>query len=361
MSKIYILTLTALTCIKICDAQVNTPNGVAVPSSALFVYENAGFYTNAQLQADQNAIQNGIYGPSCVILANYSRQYNCHGYAWHVSTGGNQIGINQPTYGGVTPYVAGVNPSYVQGNYSGSQGKMRVRYSGDHSAVTTYDAGKFISKFGPGPLVKHNPTDVPPGYGVPSTYWTCNYAPPLTNVYLDGKLISGSFQNTIWGSHNMQIFWGLDPDTGPTFSSTAGSTVINNQSAGVVNFTFSGPSNNGGLSITFCGAPRHSFTFFKPSGAKMQVYPNPVEDDELITISSESREDIQAVNLDNKVNKIIKISLLDDRQRIVQDYSPNAEGNLTTLKLSAGLTGTYFLKATFEDGTVQTRRILVEK
>ncbi len=73
-------------------------------------------------------------------------------------------------------HVAGVNPSYTQTNYNSTIGKLRIRYSGDHSAVTTYD-GKFISKWGPGPLVKHNALDVPPGYGNPSTCWTCKYAP----------------------------------------------------------------------------------------------------------------------------------------------------------------------------------------
>lgn len=342
-----------------CNGQVNTPNGVPVPANALFVY-SAVKYTDAQLQSEQNNIQNGAYGGSCIILSGYSRNYNCHGYAWHVSTGGAQTCIDQVFFGGVTPYVAGVNPSYSQTNYNSTIGKLRVRYSGDHSAVTTYD-GKFISKFGPGPLVKHNALDVPPGYGNPSSCWTCNYAPPLTSVYLDGKLISGSFQNTTWGSHNMQIFWGLDPDTGPTFSPTAGSTIINNQSSGTVNFTFNGPSNNGGLSIAFCGAPRYSFTFFKPSGAKMQVYPNPAQEDEVITISSESPDELHAVNLDEQTNKLIKVSLLDDRQRVIQDYLPNAEGNLTTVKMKAGLKGTYFLKATFEDGTVQTKRLWIAK
>lgn len=361
MNKFYIVALLAVACTRVCNAQVNTPTGVQVPPAALFVYDNINQYTNPQLQAFQNQVQNGTFGSSCIVLSDYSRQYNCHGYAWHVSTGGNQIGINQPTYGGVTPYVAGVNPSYVQGNYSGSQGKMRVRYSGDHSAVTTYDAGKFISKFGPGPLVKHNPTDVPPGYGVPSTYWTCNYAPPLTSVYLDGKLISGSFQNTTWGAHNMQIFWGLDPDTGPTFSSTAGSTIVNNQNSGTVNFTFNGPSNNGGVSIAFCGTPRYSFTFFKPSGAKMQVYPNPIQNEGIISVLSDSQEDIRAVNLDGQTNKMIKLSLLDERQQVVQDYLPDAERSEMTVKLKAGLKGAYFLKATFEDGTVQTKRVLIEK
>lgn len=358
MIKIYIAALLAHMCIQMCKAQVNTPNGVQVPSVALFTYDNVGQYTNSQLQVLQDQVQNGTFGPSCTILSNYSRQYNCHGYAWHVSTGGNQIGI-RADLGGVTPYVSGANASYTQTNYNSTKGKVRVRYSGDHSAVTTYD-GMFISKWGAGPLVKHNALDVPPGYGNPSTCWTCKYAPPLTSVYLDGNLISGSFQNTAWGSHNMQIFWGLDPDTGPTFSSTAGSTIINNQSSGTVNFTFNGPSNNGGLSIAFCGAPRYSFTFFKPSGSKMQVYPNPAQGDEVITISLESQEDIQAVNLDSKVNSLTKISLLDEKQRIVQNYLPNAQGNLTIVKLNAGSKGTYFLKATFEDGTVQTKRILVE-
>jgi hypothetical protein len=341
------------------EAQVFTPNGVQLPAGSIGVYDNVTPNTNAELQAAQNAVQNGVYGASCVVMGSYSRQYNCHGYAWHVSTGGNQMVILSAP-GGVTPYVAGGNPSYTQTNYNSVNGKLRVRYTGDHSAVTTYD-GKFISKWGAGPLVKHNALDVPPGYGNPSTCWTCNYAPPLTSVYLDGKLISGSFQNTTWGSHNMQIFWGLDPDTGPVFSTTAGSTIINNQNSGTVNFTFNGPSNNGGLSIAFCGAPRYSFTFFKPNGAKMQVYPNPAQDDGIISISSDSREDIQALNLDNQVNKMIKLSLVDDRQRVVQDYLPDSEGDATTVKLKSGLKGAYFLKAIFEDGTVQTKRVLIEK
>lgn len=44
--------------------QVNTPNGVQVPSAALFVYENVFQYSNAQLQSLQNDIQNGVFGPS---------------------------------------------------------------------------------------------------------------------------------------------------------------------------------------------------------------------------------------------------------------------------------------------------------
>lgn len=340
------------------EAQVFTPNGVQVPPVALTVYDNLSPNTNAELQALQNAVQNGVYGASCLVIGNYSRQYNCHGYAWHVSTGGNQVVILSAP-GGVTPYVAGVNPSYKQTNYNSASGKLRVRYTGDHSAVTTYD-GMYISKWGAGPMVKHSALDVPPGYGNPSTCWTCNYTPPLTSVYLDGKLISASFQNTAWGSHNMQIFWGLDPDTGPAFSPTAGSTIINNQSSGTVNFTFNGPSNNGGLSIAFCGAPRHSFTFFKPSGAKMQIHPNPVQDHGVVTIST-AEENIHAVNLDYQANKMVSLRLLNERQQILQEYLPNGQDSATTIRFEPGLKGTFFLRATFEDGSVQTKRIVIGK
>jgi hypothetical protein len=127
-----------------------------------------------------------------------------------------------------------------------------------------------------------------------------------------------------------------------------------------VNFTFNGPSNNGGVSIAFCGAPRHSFTFFKPSGFKMQVYPNPADDEDIISISSDTQEDIQAVNLDGEANNIVKLSLLDDRHRIVQDYLPDTMHGPATTKLKAGLKGEYFLKATFEDGSSQIKRVLIK-
>ena len=134
-------------------------------------------------------MSNGAYGSSCVVISNYSRQYNCHGYAWHISTGGNQTAIFQyidygsyieNTYA-VEAYVSGNSPSYTQTSYN-NQGKLRVRYSGDHSAVTTFSSGLYLSKWGPGSVVRHSANDVPFGYGSPSTYWTCNYTPPLTGV-----------------------------------------------------------------------------------------------------------------------------------------------------------------------------------
>lgn len=301
------------------------------------------------------------------MLQGYSRQYNCHGYAWHVSTGGSQIAIDQPTYGGVTPYVSGSNPSYTQTSYSGSQAKLRVRYSGDHSAVTTAYSNLFISKWGPGPLVRHAPNDVSPGsggYGTPSTYWTCDYTPPLTSVYLDSSPVSGSFLPLSYVSHNMYIYYGLDPDTGPIFGSTASSTTITSQSGSSVNFNFSGPSNNGGLSIQFCGTYRHSFMFYKPSGARLGVFPNPAREEATIVISNQGldfQNDIVTINTEDGMNKMVRLHLMDGNNKMVGDYSTSIEGSRSTVRLDRGLKGVYYLKATFADGTVESKRILIEE
>ena len=93
----------------------------------------------------------------------------------------------------------------------------------------------------------------------------------------------------------------------------------------------------------------------------MQIYPNPVQDDGIVTISSNGEENIQAINLDNQANKMVGLSLLDDRQRVLQKFLPNTQENLTTIRLKAGLKGTYILRATFEDGSVETKRVLVEE
>ena len=159
----------------------------------------------------------------------------------------------------------------------------------------------------------------------------------------------------------MQIYWGLDPDTGPTFGSTAASTTINNQGAGGVNFTFSGPSNNGGLSISFCGTYRYSFTFFKQGGSRIGVFPNPAQDEATIVITgNDSQSDIVAINLDENVNKMVGLQLVNERNEFIKDYSSSIESNRSTIKLDQHLRGIYYLKATFSDGTTETKRVVIE-
>jgi hypothetical protein len=278
---------------------IYTPNGSQVPQNSIGTYPEEEWIGRCdyELQNFQDNLSNGAYGSSCVVISGYSRQYNCHGYAWHVSNGGSQTAIFQYIDHGsyventyvVEAYVSGNSPSYTQTSYN-NQGKLRVRYSGYHSAVTTYYPGLYLSKWGAGPLVRHNANDVPYSYGAPSTYWTCNYTPPLTEVYLDNSQISNHYAIPVsWDSHNFYVSYELDPDTPPNYQPTASSTTINSQNGYSANFSFSG-SNNGGLSISLCRAYRYSSLFYKPIGARIAVYPNPAIDQTTVELKSSDEE-----------------------------------------------------------------------
>ena len=102
---------------------IYTPNGTQVPQNSIGTYpEEEWLYTcDYQLQNIQDNVSNRVYGSSCAVISGYSRQYNCHGYAWHISTGGSQTAIFQyidhgsyieNTYA-VEAYVSGNSPSYT--------------------------------------------------------------------------------------------------------------------------------------------------------------------------------------------------------------------------------------------------------
>jgi hypothetical protein len=358
----YILLYVQMLIGSICIAQtVYTPNGSQVPSNALFTYDEDD-YSNCELQDGQDAISNGLFGSSCVVISGYSRQYNCHGYAWHVSTGGFQIAIRQPNgYEGVTPYVSGNSPSYVQTSYN-NQGKLRVRYSGDHSAVTTYYPGLYLSKWGSNALVRHSANDVPYDYGSPSTYWTCNYTPPLYGVYLDNYQVSNNYAMPVsWGSHNFYVLYGLDPDTNPYYQSTSWSTTIDSQNGHSANFTFTG-NNHGGLSVSLCGTYRYSYLFFKPNGARIAVYPNPAVDETTVELKSSDEEQniVPVLDAEKSDVKITELILFDENNNVKKTYQmPSENENKGAIKFERNMRGTFYLKALFSDGTSQTKRLVI--
>jgi hypothetical protein len=371
--KIYIYVIMLLLVRYTSIAQtIYTPNGSQVPQNSIGTYPEEEFVLKTcdyQLQDLQDAVSNGLFGSSCVVIGGYSRQYNCHGYAWHVSTGGSQTAIFQyidygnyieNTYA-VEAYVAGNNPSYTQTSYN-NQGGLRVRYGGDHSAVTTYYPGLYLSKWGAGPLVRHSANDVPYGYGSPSTYWSCNYTPPLTSITLDYNSVPNfSAFPVSWGTHTLGISYGLTPDTPPYFQTTASSTVVNSQNGNSVNFTFSG-SNNGGMAVQMCGANRYSFIFYKPSGWRIAVYPNPSEDETTVELQSSNEEQYLVPVIDNKDSnvKIDDIILFDEFNNIKKSYKDIlAESNKTSIRFDKNLKGNYYLKVIFSDGTSQTKRIKI--
>ena len=113
--------------------------------------------------SDKNSIAQYVESSYDVtVVSEATRKYNCHGYAWHMSDG----------YASDSVWI-GVDNEFDENNYweddsyievsSGTTSGIRVAYdesTANHSAVV-YDASHYISKWGPWPLVIHDPNEVP--------------------------------------------------------------------------------------------------------------------------------------------------------------------------------------------------------
>lgn len=181
---------------------VYTPKGTLVPTYSYFTYS----YSQAQLDAFQDDVENGVYGSSCVVGSNSDNDYNCHGYAWNMyPLRGREVGLDDYSYNAVSTYIN--DGSYLTTQSTTLPGVI-VRYTGDHSAVVVNITNRFFSKWGAGPVVRHAPGDVPPAYSSPYAYYRCNFSSYLTSAQMDNGPISygssPSFQATT-GSHRIDV------------------------------------------------------------------------------------------------------------------------------------------------------------
>ncbi|MDR1582719.1 MAG: hypothetical protein LBS55_05585 [Prevotellaceae bacterium] len=102
---------------------------------------------------------------SADILDEASTSYNCHAYAWQLTEGHtNRVWINQIHNGNanLSKYWSGSNPCFMQSTETNTE--KIFYYAGDHSAVKSTVAGKYESKWGQLPLIRHAPTSVPDAY-----------------------------------------------------------------------------------------------------------------------------------------------------------------------------------------------------
>jgi hypothetical protein len=117
---------------------------------------------------------------SADILDEASTVYNCHAYAWHLTEGNtNKVWINQTDNGNANlSKYWGSNACFTLVSTT-SYDKI-FYYSGDHSAVkSTVVSGKYESKWGQLPLVRHAPTSVPSAYkGNERRYYMRNISGP---------------------------------------------------------------------------------------------------------------------------------------------------------------------------------------
>lgn len=82
--------------------------------------------------------------------------YNCHGYAWHVSEGGSDVWIGLAGY---DAYPEDVEDIYwTDGSYVETTEPYASKvsyYEDNHSAIQTSTQGVYRSKWGSGPLMQH--------------------------------------------------------------------------------------------------------------------------------------------------------------------------------------------------------------
>lgn len=131
-------------------AEIYTPNNSLV-TDTYFIDERLS-------EADKQAWQEYVEAtyPGAVILDEATSTYNCHGYAWHISEGGERVWLGvtdvdaEDIYWEDKSYVA-VDDDYTKISYA----------SDNHSAVAAAEEGWFVSKWGEGCLVKHQPANCP--------------------------------------------------------------------------------------------------------------------------------------------------------------------------------------------------------
>ncbi len=127
---------------------IYTPMGSLVPNT----YEMDQELSEGEI-ADENANVDSVY-TLATRLADATRKYNCHAYAWHVTQGGGNVWIGYSTTTAEDIYWQ--DGSYIE--QPGEANATKVSYVGslaDHSAVTTNQSGIHISKWAQGPLVRH--------------------------------------------------------------------------------------------------------------------------------------------------------------------------------------------------------------
>ncbi|MGC9385146.1 MAG: hypothetical protein ACP5D6_11155, partial [Kosmotogaceae bacterium] len=133
---------------------IRTPTGYG--HDAFELKPDTGYELSDPLKEDILDYCLEYYGNRIVFLSEATNTYNCHGYAWHISEGGDNVCLE-----GNVPYVnKGSFTSYVDTFYL-EHAKIAYPDTTDHSAIATDHQDTLISKWGNLPLFKHHIKDCP--------------------------------------------------------------------------------------------------------------------------------------------------------------------------------------------------------
>lgn len=93
--------------------------------------------------------------PNAVIIGQPTPTYNCHSYAWNISDNGCICWIDNTSSSCLYRYWT--NDKYCLSPFS-FMGVKILYYNSDHSAIKDGTSVMYISKWGAGPLMRHDPS-----------------------------------------------------------------------------------------------------------------------------------------------------------------------------------------------------------
>jgi len=202
ISFFYIICLLLLcNTILIADSRyhIDTPRESDVPDT----------YDTDEISSDWKNYWDNQFSHFFTVIYEYSTgEYNCHGYAWHMSV----VDMNEKVWIGYN--YAGSEEIYFEepppgdGSYDempSVSNATHVSYSGDHSARTTSNSNYYVSKFGYGPRGKHHKDSVPTGYGSPNQFFRRSVDIPEDQSSINSALnaASGQTVHVSNGSYNL--------------------------------------------------------------------------------------------------------------------------------------------------------------
>ncbi len=207
---------------------VFTPNGSAV-SDTYIIPE----FSSSQITAANNYVETNY--PNATRLTDASATYNCHGYAWHISEGGNNVWIGYYT-------VTAEDIYWTDGSYVEVCSQIfpaKVSYASDnHSAITTNQTDIFKSKWGQLPVMQHNKNYTPYNSSVLKYYGSIS-GPNL--ICATGQFNSGTISGITWSSSN---------SSGLSINSSTGFATRQNNFNGQVTITATLGGACGNVNIT---------------------------------------------------------------------------------------------------------------
>jgi len=287
--------------------------------------------------------------PNVEILANASQTYNCHSYAWNMVEGGPTCWLNDTPdlhlYWDDESYMLTTDDSAIKIYY----------YQGDHSAIKSIThAGKYESKWGSWPLVRHSPD-----YGPYHNMQNRNYYYGCYTRYIDNQTYNSGthtilgciieVSNTIINFNTTVNIHAYDFVTlKPNFHAISGTNVLisignyaNNQSQSSMLFT----NNESILEEHYLQKLEINTTDFTNQSPNFKLYPNPNNG----SFNIETNFPLSVI-ANFKIINLIGVTVYE-----AQNVASN------TIQLPRPTAGTFFVVMILKDGAVLTQKMIVKR